>query len=504
MSRRTKNLRGVGIAALAIAAVLGLFAGTALGAPTNTSAPVISPSTPKVGKPATATTGSWNSGYVAHWLEGESTPLEEGKSVGVNATGGSITFAGTSSGATGSFTCETAVKNTSLENPSGGGAGKGNLELEYKNCVGSAGLWGGCSITPPAPVALKIELGTFEGKAKAVISPVEGTSFGNFFMSGYCAGAGNNKPVGVINAVYSNSSSQIEFNPETTATGLRWGSRFGPYFTATGTIGLKTTGGQAVKADSMTYAYTWKRCSATCENIAGAGGATYTPVAADQGKNLKVAVTATDPSGNATVESSATSSATASLSWYVSEGGTWLRPASTSFTATEFAPTVIRYTWGGVLYEISCSGGSGSGTLANTETQANVEGFNLTLTGCHLTLPVSCNIKGEKLVFNTLKASSPAESSSELKHGLTFVPQSGSVLVEFAYTGCGIEGSHYFSGYFPAQFSNEGSRLVTSYSEVIGSGGMRLQGITGPPVGMTSASTVLSEGSKAVKLDIQS
>ena len=70
----------------------------------------------------------------------------------------------------------------------------------------------------------------------------------------------------------------------------------------------------------MTYAYQWQRCSASCSNISGATGSTYTPVAADVGDTLDVTVTASNSAGNA----SATSSKTATIA--ASGGGAGVRP----------------------------------------------------------------------------------------------------------------------------------------------------------------------------------
>jgi uncharacterized delta-60 repeat protein len=58
------------------------------------------------------------------------------------------------------------------------------------------------------------------------------------------------------------------------------------------------------------YTYQWQRCSATgtaCVDIAGANAATYTPVALDQGKTLRVRVMAITPVGNQAATSAVTS-----------------------------------------------------------------------------------------------------------------------------------------------------------------------------------------------------
>jgi hypothetical protein len=52
--------------------------------------------------------------------------------------------------------------------------------------------------------------------------------------------------------------------------------------------------------------YQWQRCTTECTDVAGAVGATYTLAAADLGASLRVAVTASNPAGTATANSSPT------------------------------------------------------------------------------------------------------------------------------------------------------------------------------------------------------
>ena len=59
----------------------------------------------------------------------------------------------------------------------------------------------------------------------------------------------------------------------------------------------------------IAYAYSWQRCDvsgAACADIAGANAATYTPVAADVGATLRVAVTASNSTGSASAVSAPT------------------------------------------------------------------------------------------------------------------------------------------------------------------------------------------------------
>jgi hypothetical protein len=59
----------------------------------------------------------------------------------------------------------------------------------------------------------------------------------------------------------------------------------------------------------IAYAYQWQRCTATggsCSNLAGASQATYTPVLTDQGRTLRVVVTASNDAGTGKATSSVT------------------------------------------------------------------------------------------------------------------------------------------------------------------------------------------------------
>jgi hypothetical protein len=518
-----------GLAALVAVLLLAVLGGTAIASPTNTALPTISPSQPKVTKLATTTTGTWNSTAPVHWSV-ESTQLKEGEKVAVTAQGGLIAITSTIGGISGSVACETSVAGTLLENPSGGGSGVGSGEITYKNCKAEGG-WAACTASFGSATAINLELSTVTGKPKIAILPV-GENLGVFTLSGCQEGLTELSPYkmfGVINGFYSNAASQIEFNPETTFTGaLRLRSKVGPKASATGTIGLATGKGGNVGADSLTYTYGWKRCSPGCTEIPGATSSTYTPVPADQGNGLKSVVTATDSTGSTTVESLESNAVTASLSWYAcgkwgepgvfedasctksgaSNPYSWLRPSSTSFTSSntraggEISPYVIMWSSSGVEFKIECATGSGSGTLSNSETQAKVEGYALTLSGCYERAPGSCSLKGTTLTFNTLKASSPKESASVLKPELLFEPSAGTELAPFTITGCGSGGNFKFIGSFPATMYNEGSFIGTTWGQVNASGLMRFQTATGPAVGMETVNRVLSEGTNPVKLDI--
>lgn len=90
----------------------------------------------------------------------------------------------------------------------------------------------------------------------------------------------------------------------------------GPPNTAAPTIVGPTVVGQTLTASTgtwtgsgITYAYAWQRCDAagaTCVAVPTATQSTYTLVAADAGKTIRVAVTATNTTGSNTVTSTQT------------------------------------------------------------------------------------------------------------------------------------------------------------------------------------------------------
>jgi len=188
--------------------------------------------------------------------EWESIRLKEAEKVSITAKGAPITFAATISGLKGSFSCETEVSATSLENPTGGGNGTGSAEIKYKGCK-TVENWTNCVITPGAVVPSKLELVTFEGKPQAWLSAKEGTVFANFSFSGCNSSSlnGARNLYGTLRGSYSNANSKIEFSTESTATGLRFNhATEGPLATGVGSIGLEASGGgylAAVNAPSV-------------------------------------------------------------------------------------------------------------------------------------------------------------------------------------------------------------------------------------------------------------
>ncbi len=181
--------------------------------------------------------------------EWESVLLKAGEKTTVTAKGNPIAFTATISGVKTVFSCETEVSSPSLENPSGGGSGLGNAEVKYKGCKPEGiAAEKGCKVETTANFASKMELTMVEGKTNVVLKPT-GTNFANFSFSGCGIAALNGlyELKGTLRGLYSNSTSKIEFNAETTAEGL---TLRGQKTTAVGSIGLETTGAGRIRAES--------------------------------------------------------------------------------------------------------------------------------------------------------------------------------------------------------------------------------------------------------------
>lgn len=548
-----KTVTALAVTVLLMAALSAVFAGSALASspPTNTALPAVSPSQPYLGKTLTASTGTWSSEATTHWFscdkaeggtynssacavvgspsEWKLSELSSGKATSVTATNGQtpkVTIAGTIAGSPGTITCSKTVTSTSLENPTGGGAGTGGGEITYSSCTTTG--WGTCTVTPGAAVPVSFELITAGTETKVKILPT-GATLGSFTLSGEkCIVAPTTvKLVGEINGRYSSINSQIEFTTETTATGLRFGSKFGPVATASGTIGLQSATGGYIKASPISsYAYAWNRCEGkTCSAISGANGPTYVPVIADLGKSLSVTVTATDPNGS----TAATSAATSTVKQAESEGrlsffqcgkwgGTsyydnascshtgetnsysWLRPASASFVTEAESKFVLDYTAMGTHFEIECNPAQGEGTLTNAATRAEVSGYQLTFSGCYLKAPTYCTINGSGTIkFKPLSATSPAAPEA-LQAKLKFVPQEGTTFAEFEYGSCALAGYHKIVGSWPATVDNATSRLISTSAESKST--LRLDSASGPEMGAQYTGKIVSEGGLPVKLDI--
>lgn len=504
-----------GLAVLTASLLLGVFGGTAFAtesAPVNTALPTISGEGPYLAAELTASTGTWTSEAPAHWFgcneqaggkyansecakqgypsSWESVRLKEGEKSTITAKGSSIVFSSTIAGLKGTVTCETEVTSATLENPAGGGSGLGNAELTYKSCTAGGG-WASCTVTPGATVPVKLELATVEGSGKVYVLPT-GANLGTLTFSKCTYEFLNStyKIAGKITGLYSNSASQIEFNTTTTFTGLTLNGTI--KLMATGTIGLETSKGGHVAADSLTYAYAWNRCvSEKCSEIAGATSSSYTVTAADVGKKLSVSVTATNPSGSTTATSKEIGPVGERLSWYKCAAGvgpgvyedancskkgasnsySWFRPASmpATTTNTELGSYTLGYTLPSEFaFTYTCTKAQGTGTLVNNEGSAAVSNYQLTLSNCVVSGGAGCKLQGEKLVFNTLKASSP-KSPEKLTPKLKFEPSTeGATVATYQLEGCTYEwfnGQYLITGSFPAQVNNEKSFMSTSWLE---------------------------------------
>lgn len=503
--RRRSNWRRAGafsFASLVVALLVGAFSSVALAAPVNTAVPTISPTTPSVGTSMTATSGTWTSEAPAHWLE-EGAALKEGEKTSVTVNGTMIHYAGTIAGVYGELDCYTTMTGGSLENPSGGGNGTGNFEIAYPECYAAEG-WSKCAVTPGAAAPVKVDL-TIDGKVK--LSPT-GAYLGTFTLSGKeCPLAELNiKVTGVIEGRFKNIYPRIEFNPETSFTGaLRFQSKAGPKASATGAIDFESGAGKEIGTDALVYTYQWKRCTGeSCTEIGSPSKLPYyTATAADWGKTLKVTVTASDANGSASSTSAATSAVTGTPNWYVDKSG-WQKITSAPFTSSNVLESEeaqaynIGFTWGGTWFQIYCTGGSGSGTMTNTATQGKLEEYKLTLTGCSMLGPGSCQLTSSELKFNTMTATSAAGPTTSRK--LTFAPV-GVDVVNFSFKECGgLEGPYRFVGSFPGIFENSGSYVSHAYNEVKSAGTLKFQSSSGPVVSFEGVQRLLSEGN-AVKLD---
>lgn len=551
------RIRAGGPAAVLVALLaMAVFAPSASASespPENVELPTISPATLYQGQEASASTGSWHGTYAAHWFacteqtggrfasaecgkEGypskwEMTQLGEGKSTSLTSPGGTIAISGTVSGVKFTPSCETSFSSSSVENPAGGAAGSGQGTLSFVNCKEELHH---CTVTPGSAVAEKIELPNVEGKTEAVIAPKEGTVIGSFTFSG-CEITGMNKEwklYGSVVGAVSNPGSALAFDSASSGGGaLRFVSTSGPIATATGSIALQTAAGGHIRADANTYAYQWNLCGFSCYPISGATGARFTPTEGNVavGATLSVTVTATNPAGSTTVESKRSSSVKQRLSWYAcgkwegpgvyedasctAKGGSnpyeWSRRTSGSFDTSnhlelggEGAETyLLRYTLGEVSYELTCVKGEGHGSIANSETRAQVEGYKTTLSGC--TSDHECQITGGKITSTTLTGKSP-EAPSSLKHEITFEPSEGTTLATFEMTGCEYSfwnGTYSLTGKWPTQVENGKSRMITLGEESLNAG-MKVQvRQTAVKARFEALNTMSTEGGLPLKLD---
>jgi hypothetical protein len=121
-----------------------------------------------------------------------------------------------------------------------------------------------------------------------------------------------------IRVVVTGSNSAGSSSASSAATAVVTAAAVAPSNTSPPSISGTTQVGQTLSADvgtwtgtaPISYAYQWRRCDsagASCADIAGAAGSTYTLVTADGGSTIRVVVTASNSAGS----SSATSAQTA-------------------------------------------------------------------------------------------------------------------------------------------------------------------------------------------------
>jgi len=338
-------------------------------------------------------------------------------------------------------------------------------------------------------------------------------------LAGACAALA----VSLMFGIYGGAAFGTETPPENTA--LPTISPTTPYVGAE----VKSTNG-TWSGSPTSYTRVWKRCAgAECETISGATKVSYTPVSADLGKSLKVAVTATNAAGSTTAESKATSAGGQIYSWYTCEawGGTgvyhdsnctekseksnfysWLRDkeswapsVSTNSITAEGAETdyILKYTISGVNFQYTCQSSSGSGSLVNNTSQALIENYSLTLNECAVTSPSSsgCVLPGNKLTLGTLTAHTPAPPAA-LESKMTFEPASGEVLATYKLENCFSEiwnGTYTLNGWFPAQMSNGGKTATTTASESLGD--LKVSGVKASIDGLSTLTTA-----SPMKLDL--
>jgi large repetitive protein len=121
-----------------------------------------------------------------------------------------------------------------------------------------------------------------------------------------------------IRVVVSGANSQGSATSTSTQTAAVGAAFVAPLNTALPTVSGTTTVGQSLSASAGTWtgnptpttSISWQRCTGgTCTTVAS--GSSYTPVAADAGRALRVSVTGTNSQGSATVTSAQTSAITA-------------------------------------------------------------------------------------------------------------------------------------------------------------------------------------------------
>ncbi len=543
--------RRIGLALLAASLLLGALSANAWaseGAPTNSTPPTISTTTPYRAQQLSATPGTWTSEAPVHWstcnkktggayasaaCEATGSPNEwelaqpaPGEEVSVTAHPGASTFNFTYGGVKLTLSCEAEASASSIKNPSGGGSGTGKSTIGFKNCAVSGKYTAGCKAAAAAASPDKLELRPSAEGTEVRLSAAEGSTITTFTFSGCTEFESFKGPfnlTGTARGLYSGSLSQAQFSE---AKGVE-GELFlnGVSTRATATVGFETSTGGHLRGDSITYGYAWSRCKSTCETIAGANASTYTPVSADVGSRLLVSVTATNSSGSTTAKSAETGEVKERLSWYSCNKATgagvyedanctkkgssnsyeWVRPIYAPLTTTATEVVRITYTIWGTQFKLNCSKGSGGGTLANGEAGAAVEAFKASYESCYFSGGLEgCAVSGSKLAFGSLKGES-AKYPSLLNHEVKFQPsEAHGALLSFNVEGCAsvplLNGEYVVTGYLPAQVANGQSLWTTSKSESEEHMSVAVHGVSAP-FGFEARTLISSEG-KSLKLDV--
>lgn len=267
-------------------------------------------------------------------------------------------------------------------------------------------------------------------------------------------------------------------------------------------VGVEVIGSPGTWTGATSYAYNWLRCvpAGSCEKLTY-HGKRYTPVVADVGKQLVFQVEATNPAGTTKAATTRSSKVTAApenppLSWYscgVYEGSgelfatpecnstgaenlfSWRRLTSgqtETLNSTLTGPFNLSWNAGGVIFRVSCTAGSGEGTLVQAASQAEITGYQQSLSSCTMVQPTGagCVVKGGgSIVLNSLKGHSPAAPET-LNPEIRFEPTAGGAIVEFFLEGCTpsvLNGSRKVTGWIPTQVNNAKSILAAESSGTV-------------------------------------
>lgn len=522
-SRRRRAL-AMSLAMGSVVALLAVMSGSAVAAespPENLALPTVAPTAPHQGYQVTASRGEWNSEGPSYWYD-EGVKTTEGKLVGLSSPSGPISLTFRIAGLKTTVSCQAGLASAGVENPTGGGNGTGTANLSFSSCTVSRPE---CSLPNSAAVPVNLNLVSYNKETEISIRPQSGTTLSTWTFGGAtCPFAGVPANLtGILRAPYVSKASRFEFGPDTIAgEELRFANARA--LEASGSIAFKTTAGHPVDADTAGYQYSWSRCFASCTPISGANQSTYTPVEADLGFSLRVSVTATNNYGTTTVDSKQTGAVTHGLSWYACESGkgtgyedaycskanakgtfSWQRIESKPVSGSGISMYIRWFVAKEISATVKCYGGSDSGTLTSGESGAKVKGFVINGQECIPWVP--CELTGNALSFKPLAGATPDVATKEIKHEVSFSPESGSQVVSFNLTNCesgakaAYEGTWEVTGSFPSQMSQT-SWLQTEHTETSKTLSIRRAGFAPTyPVEMEAWLPLLSEGGNQVKLD---